>query len=220
MKPFQLKLKIRDELLPVVTNFYQEEPCFLIERAAAPHLGTIQYGVHINGYTRSTKESDGTGIKLWMARRSASKSKFPGMLDHIVAGGQPFGISPLENVVKECKEEAGISEALSRERAQAASAVSYTYNESDGQINRSVLFCYDIQLPPDFIPKPVDGEVDEFFLKNLNDVIEMMDPDYHDPIKPNCYLVIIDFLVRQGVITPETPGYLDVVRELRSGECV
>jgi len=155
-----------------------------------------------------------------MARRSASKSKFPGMLDHIVAGGQPFGISPLENVVKECKEEAGISEALSRERAQAASAVSYTYNERDGQINRSVLFCYDIQLPPDFIPKPVDGEVDEFFLKNLNDVIEMMAPEYHDPIKPNCYLVIIDFLVRQGVITPETPGYLDVVRELRSGECV
>lgn len=183
-------------------------------------MGTIQYGVHINGYTRSTKESDGTGIKLWMARRSASKSKFPGMLDHIVAGGQPFGISPLENVVKECKEEAGISEALSRERAQAASAVSYTYNERDGQINRSVLFCYDIQLPPDFIPKPVDGEVDEFFLKNLNDVIEMMAPEYHDPIKPNCYLVIIDFLVRQGVITPETPGYLDVVRELRSGECV
>ena len=86
----------RDELLPVVTSFYDEEPVFLIERAAAPHMGTIQYGVHINGYVTN---SDGSS-NHWMARRSKTKSKYPGMLDHIVAGGQPFGITPSENVVK------------------------------------------------------------------------------------------------------------------------
>ena len=41
------------------------------------------YGVHINGYTW---EED--GLHMWLARRSNSKPTWPGMLDHIVAGGQ------------------------------------------------------------------------------------------------------------------------------------
>jgi hypothetical protein len=49
--------------------------------------------------------------------------------------------------------------------------------------------------------------------------MESMDPECADPIKPNCYLVIIDFLVRRGFVSPDTPGYLDLVRELRSGDC-
>ena len=208
----------RDELLPVVTSFYDEDPVFLIERAAAPHLGTIQYGVHINGFVK-----DGGGVnnslKLWMARRSKTKSKYPGMLDHIVAGGQPFGITPSENVIKECEEEAGIPRNLAQ-NAVPVGAVSYAYSESDGQVNRSVLFCYDIELPSEFEPKAVDGEVDEFFLRDLDKVMKLMDPECDDPIKPNCYLVIIDFFLRNGILTPETPGYLDILRELRSGDCV
>lgn len=46
-----------------------------------------------------------------------------------------------------------------------------------------------------------------------------MKPNYYDPIKPNCYIVIIDFLLRHGYISPDIPGYLDIVRELRSGQC-
>lgn len=41
------------------------------------------YGVHINGYVVGAQ-----GQRLWLARRSASKPTWPGMLDHIVAGGQ------------------------------------------------------------------------------------------------------------------------------------
>ena len=37
-------------------------------------------------------------------RRSKSKPNWPGKLDHIVAGGQPYGISVMENVIKECEE--------------------------------------------------------------------------------------------------------------------
>lgn len=36
---------------------------------------------------------------------------WPGMLDHMVAGGLPHGISPLENVFKECQEEVRCSAA-------------------------------------------------------------------------------------------------------------
>jgi len=34
--------------------------------------------------------------------------------------------------------------------------------------------------------------------------------------KPNCDLVIIDFLVRWGYITPEDRDYIDIVKGLRT----
>ncbi len=37
--------------------------------------------------------------------------------------------------------------------------------------------------------------------------------------KTNCNLVIIDFLVRHGLVSPEQPGYLTLVRGLRCGDC-
>jgi hypothetical protein len=36
------------------------------------------------------------------------------------------------------------------------------------------------------------------------------------PSSPNCYPVIIDYLLRKGHVSPDVPGYLDVLRELRS----
>ena len=36
------------------------------------------------------------------------------MYDHIVAGGQPYGMSPFDNVIKECEEEASIPYELSK----------------------------------------------------------------------------------------------------------
>ena len=45
------------------------------------------YGVHVNGYTIKPD-----GSHMWIARRSKDKPTFPGKLDHIVAGGQSFGI--------------------------------------------------------------------------------------------------------------------------------
>ena len=37
--------------------------------------------------------------------------------------------------------------------------------------------------------------------------------------KPNINLVVIDFLVRHGYASPETPGYLEMLKELRQGDC-
>lgn len=33
--------------------------------------------------------------------------------------------------------------------------------------------------------------------------------------KPNCNLVVVDFLIRHGYITPDSPGYIELVRSLR-----
>lgn len=207
----------RDELYPVSKGFY-DDPILLVERAAAPFLGAQEYGVHVNGLV---KADDQQGItKMWMARRSRKKSKYPGMLDHIVAGGQPAGLSLTENVVKECGEEAGVPEHIARSGVRPGGAISYeTYSAGKGVISRAVLFCYDLTLPRDFKPKAVDGEVEEFFLWTMEEVMESMTVDFPDPIKPNCYPVIIDFLLREGHLDPEVPGYLDVLRELRGGSC-
>ena len=144
----------------------------------------------------------------------------PGMLDHIVAGGVPFGLSLMDNVVKECMEEAGIPEHLVRAGIRPAGAISYaTYNNRTDTVTRAVLFNYDLDLPTDFVPTAVDGEVEEFFLWSIDELFASMASEDRDPIKPNCYVVIIDYLMRAGYLSPEVPGYLDVLRELRSGEC-
>lgn len=203
----------RDELYPMANGFYND-PMFLMERAAVPVLGGLEYGVHLNGLVR---QADGTEA-MWIGRRSSTKSKYPGMLDHMVAGGQPAGLSLMDNVIKECEEEAGIPEAVTRAGIQPVGAISYETYSRD-RVSRAVLFCYDLYLPFDFFPKPVDGEVDDFVLWSLSQIEESFCPNYPDPIKPNCYPVIIDYLLRKGHVSPDVPGYLDVLRELRSGEC-
>ena len=210
----------RDELCPVAESFY-DEPVFLMERAAVPVLGVLEYGVHINGLVKQqTSSGDKDDVKMWIGRRSATKSKYPGMLDHIAAGGQPAGISLMDNVVKECLEEAGIPEGLTRSGISSVGAISYeTYSKKFFTVARNILFCYDLYLPDSFQPAPVDGEVQEFILWTVDEVLESMAKDYADPLKPNCYVVIIDWLIRNGHLSPDVPEYLDVLRSLRSGDC-
>jgi len=211
----------RDELYPVKASF-GEDPCLLIERAAAPYFGLKAYGVHICAYVRE----EGSGKeKMWVARRSQTKQTSPGKLDHLVAGGQPYDLTPFANVVKECQEEAGIPEELAA-RAKAVGAVSYECLVEEGDaawggatgLKRDVLFCYDLELPADFTPVNNDGEVEEFMLWPVSRVAEAVLTT--DEFKMNCNLVLIDFLVRHGHITPENcEGYLSLVAGLRAGEC-
>jgi Domain of unknown function (DUF4743) len=117
----------RDELFPVTATFYSE-PVFAMERAAVSFLGVLEYGVHIIGLVEQSSTIttvDDKPLQMWMARRSATKSKFPGMMDHIAAGGQPIGLSLTENVLKECYEEAGIPESIARKGLRSAGAVTY-----------------------------------------------------------------------------------------------
>jgi hypothetical protein len=78
----------RDEFLGVSLR-YSTPPVFLIERAVYSYFGLKGYGVHINGYVRDV---NGVISHLWVAKRSATKSTYPGMLDHIV--GEIIDIKP------------------------------------------------------------------------------------------------------------------------------
>lgn len=195
----------RDEYYPLSMSF-TVEPLARIERAAIPAFGIRAYGVHMNGFVRRAD-----GIHMWIGRRARDKHTYPGMLDNTVAGGQPMGIGLLENLIKECKEEAAIPEALAR-RAVAVGAITYCMEAEDG-LKPDVQFCYDLELPADFTPRNTDGEIAEFMLWPIARVAEIVRDTQE--FKFNCNLVIIDFLVRHGLIAPEHPDYLDIVQGLR-----
>ena len=93
--------------------------------------------------------------------------------------------------------------------------------DEQGRLKNDVVFCFDLELPEDFVPVAVDGEVDSFELCSLSKVAELLDCDPTEPqaYKPNVNLVVIDFLLRRGFIPPEAPGYLEMVASLRSGDC-
>jgi hypothetical protein len=67
---------------------------------------------------------------------------------------------------------------------------------------------YDLELPHDFIPTPIDGEVAEFQLYPIQTVKELL---LQNKFKPEAALVVIDFLVRFGLIDPCTPGFTRMI---------
>lgn len=178
-----------------------------MERAAVPLFGVRAYGEHMNGFVRR-----GDRLHMWVARRAEGKQTYPGMLDNTVAGGQPVGIGVKENLIKECWEEAGIPRALA-ERAVPVGTISYLY-EGDGGLKPDLQYCFDLEMPEDFVPANRDGEIAEFALWPIERVAEVVRDGFD--FKFNCNLVIIDFLVRHGVIEPDHPDYLAITRGLRA----
>jgi 8-oxo-dGTP pyrophosphatase MutT (NUDIX family) len=161
----------------------------VLDRGALPRFGVIGVGVHLNGLVRRTD-----GLHLWVARRAADKKLDPGKLDHLVAGGVPAGYSPFETLIKEAEEEAGLPEALARQARQVA-LFKYNMERPEG-LRRDALYAYDVELPEDFIPHPMDGEVESFALWPLAQVAERL--CHSDQFKFNVTLVLIDLLLREG----------------------
>lgn len=194
----------RDEAYPVGLSFATPQ-LFQMERAAVPLFGVRAYGVHLNGFVRR-----GGAIDMWIGRRSLDKPVAPGKLDQIVAGGQPVGLSLAANLQKESAEEASMPLHLIN-RARPVGAVSYCTERSEG-LRHDVLFCYDLELPDDFTPVNIDGEVAEFALWPMRRVAATVEAG--DDFGFDCALVVIDFLIRHGLIAPDHPDYVALVRGL------
>lgn len=181
------------------------------ERGALTVLGIENGGCHVNGVVRRPD-----GLHLWIGRRSPTKRTFPNELDNFVAGGQPDGLTVVDTLVKECGEEAGVSAELARQ-AVSVGTVSYAMASEPGMgsdgLNRHVLHCFDLWLPADFRPEPVDGEIAEFRLMPAAEVAAIVERT--QSFKYNCALVVIDFLIRHGLIPPDHPDYVEICRGLR-----
>lgn len=197
---------LHGESYPLTAGLRTQALC-LIDRAAAPYLGARAFGQHLNGFV-----SGPGGLELWIGRRSADRRIDPLRLDNLVAGGLPYGIPLWENLLKECREEADIPERL-LDRVIPAGAVSYC-RETEAGLKPDVLYCYDLELPPDFVPRCTDGEMDSFLRLPVAEVARLVRET--EEFKLNCNLVIIDFLIRHGLLHQEDPDYLAILQGLRA----
>jgi 8-oxo-dGTP pyrophosphatase MutT (NUDIX family) len=197
----------RDEDYPVLSP-RSGETLLTLERAAVPRFGVVATGVHVNGFVR-----DESGLKMWVGRRSRHKHTAPGQLDQLVAGGRPIGLTVAETLLKEAEEEASIPPSIAG-RAVAAGAITYCTERSEG-LRRDVLYVYDLELPADFSPVNADDEIEEFFLWPIEQVAETVRDS--DRFKFNCALVVIDFLIRNGMLPTDDRDYVAICEGLRSG---
>ncbi|KAI1852469.1 hypothetical protein JX266_002647 [Neoarthrinium moseri] len=212
--PWEIVKKWRNEPWPVYGN--NDDLLYSVERAGAGLLGVMRYGVHMNGYVKD--EGSAHGIKLWVPRRSETKSNYPRMLDNTVAGGLMTNEDPFECIVREADEEANLPETLMREHCKTAGTVVYLYITDERAGGEKYLvypetqWVFDIELPVDTIPTPKDGEVEDFYLWTVEQVQEAM---ARGEFKPNCALVLIDFFIRRGILTRENePNYDEIVRRM------
>ncbi len=160
-----------------------------IDRGALPSFGIMAEGVHANGLVQLAD-----GLHLWVGYRSPHKALDPGKLDHLVAGGIPAGMTPMQTLIKEAGEEAGLSEALAGQ-AIHRNVIGYAVERPEG-LRRDRLHCYDLMLPEDFVPAPHDDEVERFELWPLARVAERVRDT--DDFKFNVNLVLIDLFARLG----------------------
>lgn len=188
----------RGEMFPVAPR-WGVAPLAEVDRRWVTHFGLPAYGVHLNGFVQTAD-----GIKMWIARRAKGKMTYPGQLDNLVAGGQGVGLGLYENMVKEADEEAAIPSAIAR-HIRPVGTISYVM-ETEAGLKLDTMYNFDLELPAEFEPVNNDGEVDEFMLVPLAEVAAIVRETFD--FKFNCNLVIIDFLIRHGFLTPDgEPDY-------------
>ena len=199
-----------------LTNPWSNEPyavgtrfgecLFELERAVIPAFGVHGYGLHLTGFVRK-----GGQISIWVPRRTADRPTYPGQLDNTVAGGQPAGLSLAENLEKECAEEAGLPADIVQQ-ARPTGTIQYRQEIEHG-LKDDLIFSYDLELPAGFEPCNSDGEVESFELWPVDEVMDVVESS--DSFKFNCNLVLIQFFVRHGLITPSHPDYSRLLSGLR-----
>lgn len=180
-----------------------------LDRAVVSLFGVRAFGVHLNGFVRRSEE-----LSLWIGRRAPDKAVAPGKLDNMVAGGQPAHLGLLDNLVKEAAEEADLPAALAR-AARPVGAITYRMEDAWG-MKPDTLFCWDLEVAETFTPHNTDGEMAGFTLMPVERVAELVRDT--DTFKFNVPLVILDFLIRHGVLCPDSePDYAEIAHGLKQG---
>lgn len=208
---FKFLSKWSDENFPVYGP--NKELVLSMEKVATPLFGIVTYGVQLLAYQSSTLRP-----KLWIARRSKTKRTFPGMLDSTVGGGIRSDETPIECLIREAEEEASFDAELTKKHSRSVGVVTYanlTDERNGGEIGclrPEVQFCYDMQVDENITPVPGDGEVEAF---ELMDVGQLQASLAKEEFAPTNSLVVLDFLIRHGIITFENePDYLQIASRL------
>ncbi|KAL3269213.1 hypothetical protein HHI36_008295 [Cryptolaemus montrouzieri] len=176
-----------------------------MDRCATCMFGILNYGVDITGYVKHPT----LGICVWFQKRAANKQTWPGYWDNMVGGGLSVGRGILETAYKESEEEASVSKDLAKNLVSAGS-VSFFY-ESERGLFPNTVFVFEIELPLDFTPVNTDGEVEEFELLPVGQVLDRI---CSNDFKTTSIPVVLDFLIRHGIINVENETELLKIIEL------
>ena len=200
----------RNELYAV---YHPEIKGLSIERSASPLFGVNTYGVHMTAYTYIRSQ-----LRIWVSRRARTKQTYANWLDNSAAGGLCVGEKPFECMVREANEEASLPEQLVRSKTRSCGTVSYIHVRDEaaggesGLLQPECQYVYDLELDSPVILRPNDAEVGQFYLWSVQEVQQAL---AEGEFKPNCALVLLDFFVRHGIITPENePKYTEIVTRM------
>ena len=200
--------KWADELFPVYSS--TGEHVLDMDGCGVDLFGIVNFAVHLLAYV-NTKE----GIRFWVPRRSKTKMSYPGMLDNTVGGSLSSGERPIGCIVREAAEEGAIPEEYTRKNIISCGTLSYQMSlTDDGRpgCQHQVQYLYEMELTEDIVPKPFDGEVEEFTLKSLDEVRYAL---MHGEFKLNCGMTWMAYLVRHGIVNAENePNLVEICSRL------
>lgn len=186
-------------------------------RGGVALFGIHTVGVHMMAFCRTPPADE---MRLWIPRRAATKQTYPGMLDSTVGGAIVAGEDQFECMIREAEEEASLPEDLTRRLARPLRAISYFQMRDEraggevGLLQPATHYLYDIELGVDVLPKPRDGEVEEFYLWGVEETVVALK---EGQFKPNSAVAWIDFLIRHGYINAKNESdYLELVSRIHT----
>jgi 8-oxo-dGTP pyrophosphatase MutT (NUDIX family) len=119
-------------------------------------------------------------------------------------------------MIKESYEEAGLAEDLVANRVIPTGCITYLLDGSNGLLYNN-MFVYDLELPRDIQPQNKDNEVEFFELLKVEEVVHELLETPAETWKPDICLVLLDFFIRHGILTPDNfTDYEKLVRALSS----
>jgi 8-oxo-dGTP pyrophosphatase MutT (NUDIX family) len=156
----------RGELLDITSNSASNSGQLLatIERAACRALGIETRSVQLNGFRQ-----DGA---LLAARRAPHKSSDPNRWDNLAGGMIAAGEQVLQALEREAYEEAGLR--LAHLPATTGARLRVQRMVTEGLMIETVQI-FDVQLPADFVPTNMDGEVSAFEFCSVDAAVDAIE---------------------------------------------
>jgi hypothetical protein len=141
----------------------------LVNRSTAPYLGIDSIGVHLHCYVCQNNTPKPTGI--WLAKREEA--------------GVPSEWLKIDNTIQNV--------AVFTDHTH--DPLTITTAKPDGScMKRSLYYSFDLQVPIEWEPTAVDGEVSEFKLYSMPELEEEL--RYGDSVRPAMRSVLLDFMIR------------------------
>ena len=184
----------RDEIFPLLDPT-TGKALATFERAAARFWGALTLGAHCNGYVADTR---GQPVAMWVARRSLTKPTDPGKRDNLIGGGVPHGQSPLEAVIREGWEEAGLR-PQDMQGLQTGGVLELDRDVPEGR-QWERLHVFDLALSDQIVPRNQDGEVADLALVPVAEAVALA---LSGEMTVDAALVTLEFALRHSLTPTE-----------------